>query len=188
MDNSIYLPTEHGDFKAFYHKVDNQECLVIINDDFEGIPFLRIHSSCVFSESFHASDCDCAIQLDAALKYIGEQGGIVIYMYQEGRGIGIEQKIMSLKLEQEKGMDTATAFKSLGHDSDPRHYNAAVSVLKYLGVDEVKLGTNNKKKISILERSGISISERIKLEIFPNERTQAYIAKKVVVLDHYEND
>jgi GTP cyclohydrolase II len=149
--------------------------------------FLRIHSSCIFSEAFHAIDCDCGRQLDAALEHIKLHGGLIIYLYQEGRGLGLAKKIEAISLEKSRNLDTAQAFNELGNEPDPRSYDAAIHVLKELGVTKVILGTDNPQKVEALERGGISVIERVHLEIETNELIDNYRSNKIRALGHHEN-
>lgn len=188
MKNKITLPTKFGEVDFFSHQEGNETCIVAINESYDAAPFVRIHSSCVFSESFGTQDCDCAMQLDASIEYITKNGGIVIYLYQEGRGIGISNKIKAIRIQQEKGIDTASAFLELGHPPDPRNYDLAISALKSLGISTIRLGTNNPKKISDLEESGINVVDRVKLDLETTTLVEDYLKQKTKVLGHHEND
>jgi len=184
----ITLPTENGELEFSFFSHLGQEAVIVMNRNYEGIPFVRVHSSCVFSEVFHSNDCDCALQLDASLKYISDKGGFIIYLYQEGRGIGLEKKISAIQLQHEKGINTKDAFTELGHEPDPRSYDVAIKILHDLGAREIKLFTNNPRKIEALELGGIVIADRIRLEINTNKVMDKYIADKVNVLGHHEKN
>jgi GTP cyclohydrolase II len=188
METVISLPSSYGELELFHFNHAGQEGLVAKSKILDKTPFVRIHSSCVFSESFHTIDCDCGKQLDAALEYIKAEGGVVIYLYQEGRGLGLKQKIQAISLEQNEGIDTASAFKKLGHDPDPRSYTAAVHVLKKMGISSIVLDTSNPRKIDALTQEGIEVSRRIHLTIETNELIEKYRSLKVRVLGHHEND
>jgi len=185
MEPTIELPTKHGNFKLFHFNKNGQEGAVIFKNIDCKTPFVRIHSSCLFSETFGATDCDCSSQLNSAFRYIEEHGGIVIYLYQEGRGVGLKDKVKSISLEQKLGIHTVEAFEHLGHAKDPRNYDAAVEVLKGMGITQVKLGTANPRKENALVNSGIEIVERVHLDIISNELIDNYLATKVKHLDHY---
>lgn len=185
METKIKIPTKHGDFELFYFNKNGQEGVAIFKNIGESKPFVRIHSSCLFSETFGATDCDCSLQLDAAFEYIEENGGVVIYLYQEGRGIGLEQKVKSINLEQKTGIHTADAFTQLGHHKDPRNYDAAIEVLKEMGITDIRLGTANPRKIDALEEAGINVLERVQLRIRSSEIIDEYLATKRKYLDHY---
>ena len=184
MNASIKLPLEHGnlDFQSFPD--GPQIGLLAVNRKYGDRPFVRIHSSCVFSEAFHTIDCDCGRQLQAALSHIQQHGGIVLYLYQEGRGVGLAQKIQSIALEQQKDCDTAAAFAELGHPADPRKYDSAIQVLKRMGISKITLDTSNPNKISALEVAGIHV-EHISLPIESNEMIDEYRKRKRRALGHH---
>ncbi len=188
MSTVIELPTEFGPLEFFHFSHFGQEGLVAQNRNYESPPFVRVHSSCIFSEAFHAADCDCAVQLNAALKYIGANGGFVIYLYQEGRGLGLKEKIEAISIQSTENVNTAEAFSRLGHSSDPRSYDAVVEVLKELSVDELLLATNNPRKMSALEESGVNVVDRIRLDIETNSLMREYIQQKTEFLGHYEDN
>lgn len=182
---TIDLPTSNGKLKFYHHDYHGQDCLVAFSDIDCDVPFLRIHSSCVFSESFGTQDCDCARQLQAAVQYVENNGGIIIYLYQEGRGIGLRNKIKAINLEQEQGLNTEEAFKCLGYESsDPRDYGAVLDILKDMKISEVTLGTHNPKKVEFLKNAGIVIKERIELPIETNPEIERYLKSKKEHLDH----
>ncbi|BEH15618.1 GTP cyclohydrolase II RibA [Marinobacter shengliensis] len=187
-ETKIQLDTKHGKLITYTHTLNNETCVVIKSETLPRSPFLRIHSSCLFSESFHATDCDCASQLDAALEYIKKNGGIIIYLYQEGRGIGISEKVKSIYLEQTKALNTAEAFSELGHQQDPRNYAIAIDVLKTENIQIVTIATNNPNKVKALRDSGIIVESRINLDIEKNETMAKYLETKTEALGHYEKD
>jgi GTP cyclohydrolase II len=184
MNTTITLPTAHGNFLVSHFSSEGQEALLIRTEEISDKPFLRIHSSCVFSEALHSNDCDCALQLDASLKHIGQHGGLVIYLYQEGRGIGLSDKIKAISIEQLEGLDTAAAFAKLGHHHDPRKYHAATQILKNLHINQVIVATNNPEKIAAIEAAGIVVTERVTLEIPSTLIIREYIDKKKLALSH----
>lgn len=187
MDHQASIETSHGSFEVSHFCHDGQTAVILRTKGLPDSPFLRIHSSCVFSESFSAIDCDCALQLDASLAYAGKNGGIVIYLYQEGRGIGLDQKIQAIAIQQQKKVDTATAFKMLGHAPDPRDYSAAIEALSKLNIKKVHLATRNPLKINALKTAGIEITKIIKLEIPRTPLISQYIDEKSEALGHKDD-
>jgi GTP cyclohydrolase II len=188
MDANIVLPTAFGNLHVSCISFDNEEAILIQSSKLSETPFVRIHSSCVFSESFHANDCDCALQLNASLEYISTSPGLIIYLYQEGRGIGIKSKILAIALQQKENLNTADAFRRLGFDIDPRRYDIATHILKELNIKKVKIATSNPKKIAAIELAGISVVERLTLPIKKSSTIQCYIDSKTAALGHYEEN
>ena len=188
MSTVVNLPTKHGDLEFFYFSHSGQEGVVVQNRNYTSAPFVRVHSSCLFSEALNAIDCDCAAQLNASLSYVGLNGGYVIYLYQEGRGVGLNDKIEAIALEISQGLDTAEAFSQLGHRPDPRSYDAVISVLNDLSLSEIRLATNNPRKVAALEEAGIKIVERVCLSISKSEIMREYVQQKRDVLGHYGDD
>lgn len=184
MLTTITLPTPYGDLLTSYINYEGQQALLIRSPDLSDEPFVRIHSSCVFSEAIHAADCDCALQLNASLEYIGKNNGIIIYLYQEGRGIGLQAKIQAIALQKSAGIDTAEAFCKLGFDADPRDYKAATETLKQLNIRKIVIATNNPLKIAAIESAGITISKRIILDIKKTKAVNEYIEEKTKALSH----
>jgi GTP cyclohydrolase II/3,4-dihydroxy 2-butanone 4-phosphate synthase/GTP cyclohydrolase II len=182
------LPTLHGTFKVyvFRNDYDDKENLAIVAGEIgngEAIP-VRMHSECLTSEVLGSLKCDCREQLNVALKYIAEQGrGIVLYLRQEGRGIGLGNKIRAYAL-QENGFDTVEANHLLGFPDDMRNYNIAASMLKILGVKSVQLLTNNPNKINSLKEYEIPVINRIPLEIEPNHINKFYLQTKAEKSGH----
>ena len=176
------LPTNHGVFRlvVFHNNIDNKEHLALIQGnpgDGENIP-VRVHSECLTSEVLGSLKCDCKEQLDSALQYIAEQWrGIILYLRQEGRGMGLGNKIRAYSL-QEQGFDTVQANQHLGYPDDLRQYDAAAGMLKILGVKSVQLLTNNPRKISGLQEYGIEVKKRIPIEIKPNPINAFYLQTK----------
>ena len=189
---SIYaqtnLPTVYGKFKVyvFHNTLDNKEHLAIVKGDVKGaagVP-VRIHSECLTSEVLGSMKCDCREQLQTALQYIsGKEKGIVLYMRQEGRGIGLGNKIRAYAL-QEAGYDTVEANHKLGFADDLRRYDIAAAMLRELGIESVKLLTNNPKKIKGLVANGINVEERLPLQIEPNPFNEQYLMTKAQKSGH----
>ncbi len=176
------LPTGFGEFKVivFHNNIDNKEHLAVVRGDIENgenVP-VRIHSECLTSEVFGSLKCDCKEQLDSALRFIAEEGrGIVIYMRQEGRGIGLGNKIRAYAL-QEMGFDTVQANHQLGFPDDLRRYDIAAEMLNIMGVKSIRLLTNNPRKIRAMQEQGISVIERVPIEMKPNAVNEFYLRTK----------
>lgn len=184
--NIAQLPTEYGKFSVqAFKKGGCEEHLAIFLGDIKGenIP-CRIHSECLTGDTLKSLKCDCASQLTLALKYIEKNGkGVVVYLRQEGRGIGLFNKINAYAL-QDGGADTIEANNILGFPTDMRDYHIAGEILEYLGVKSVCLLTNNKEKIEGLNESGIKVTERIPLITTPNEFNKNYLDTKRDKMSH----
>jgi len=185
------LPTLYGEFQVYVFRdnIDKKEHLAIVKGDIndgEMIP-VRIHSEYLTSEVLGSLKCDCREQLQTALQYIADGGrGLVLYMRQEGRGIGLGNKIAAYAL-QEIGYDTVEANHKLGFPDDLRRYDVAAGMLRILGVKSVRLLTNNPKKIRGLEEFGIEVIERVPVEIQPNPVNQFYLMTKAKKSGHLLN-
>ncbi len=182
------LPTRFGNFHvvAFSNTRDNKEHVAIIKGEVLGaqdVP-VRLHSECLTGDVFGSLRCDCRDQLEAALKMIGSMDkGIVLYLRQEGRGIGLTNKIRAYSL-QDQGLDTVEANLALGFRDDERDYAVAAHMLMSLKVDSVKLITNNPKKIQQLTENGIKVSKRIPHIMEPNEHNLFYLKTKAAKSGH----
>ena len=182
------LPTKFGDFRIviFKNEVDHKEHLMIVKGDVRGKSdvLMRIHSECLTGDVFGSHRCDCGEQLENALRSIEEQGeGIVIYMRQEGRGIGLTNKIKAYTL-QDQGYDTVEANVKLGFPPDMREYSLAAQMLRELDVKSVKLLTNNPEKKEDLERWGITVSKRVPIVIKANSINAKYLNTKKEKMRH----
>lgn len=182
------IPTDFGMFTvyAFSEHEDNWNphlVWVAKKTDFSKTVNVRFHSECITGEIFHSKKCECGQQLDAAMKYMSEKGGMIIYLRQEGRNIGIINKLRAYAL-QEKGYDTVEANLKLGLPADGRNFDIAVEMLKILKVKEINLLTNNPDKIKSLENSGITLNHRVPLEIESNEVNESYLSKKKDYFGH----
>jgi GTP cyclohydrolase II len=182
------LPTRFGDFHivAFSNNLDSKEHVAIIKGDIlnmEDVP-VRLHSECLTGDVIGSYRCDCRDQLEAALKRINKMGtGIVLYLRQEGRGIGLTNKIRAYSL-QDQGLDTVEANLALGFRDDERDYTIAADMLKALKVKSVRLMTNNPKKIDQLKSHGILINERLPHILPTNKHNRAYLETKVAKSGH----
>ncbi|MDO3424296.1 GTP cyclohydrolase II [Chryseobacterium sp. APV1] len=182
------IPTDFGMFTVYAfseHEEDWNPHLVWVaeNTDFSKTVNVRFHSECITGEIFHSKKCECGQQLDAAMKYMSENGGMIIYLRQEGRNIGIINKLRAYAL-QEKGFDTVEANLKLGLPADGRNFDVAVEMLKILNVKEINLLTNNPDKLKSLENSGIILNNRVSLEIESNEVNESYLSKKKDYFGH----
>ena len=182
------LPTKYGNFRIiiFKNEVDHKEHLMIVKGDVRGKSdvLMRIHSECLTGDVFGSHRCDCGEQLENALRSIEEQGeGIVIYMRQEGRGIGLTNKIKAYTL-QDEGYDTVEANVKLGFPPDMREYSLAAQMLRELDVKSVKLLTNNPEKKEDLERWGITVTKRVPIVIKANSINAKYLNTKKEKMRH----
>jgi 3,4-dihydroxy 2-butanone 4-phosphate synthase/GTP cyclohydrolase II len=185
---TVNLPTEYGNFKLipFRQKSNGLEHVALIKGEFsEDEPvLLRVHSSCVTGDIFGSKRCDCGQQLHEAMLKIEKEGkGALIYMNQEGRGIGLFNKIKAYKL-QEEGMDTVEANLELGFEDDERDYGVGAQIIRELGIRKLRLMTNNPVKRVGLEGYGLEIVENVPLEIEPNEHNQFYMKTKKLRMGH----
>lgn len=145
---------------------------------------MRIHSECLTGDIFGSTRCDCGSQLSHSLETIASKGGILLYMRQEGRGIGLVNKIKAYQLQHEKGLDTVEANHHLGLPTDNRDYAISAQILKYLDIAKVKLLTNNPKKIQGLKKYGIDVKEREPVVVSPTEDNSHYLKTKQEKLGH----
>ena len=183
--NIANLPTKYGKFKIKAYKDGNQEHLAIMSQDFETLdaPYVRIHSECLTGDTLGSLKCDCQNQLDLSLKFIAEQGGLVIYHRQEGRNIGLVNKVNAYAL-QDQGRNTIQANLELGFGEDDRDYSIVGHIFNDLGVKKLKLITNNPKKIQYVESLGIEIIERIPAITKSNQYNEAYLLTKKEQMGH----
>jgi len=183
------LPTEeYGTFRLFgFESSDKSEVvIVLVRGDLraEEAPLVRIHSQCLTGDVFGSGRCDCGAQLHLALEKIAARGaGVLIYQLQEGRGIGLMNKLLAYEL-QDSGHDTVEANRHLGFEADHRNYDLCADVLRSIGVTSVRLMSNNPQKIEALDRAGIRVAERVPIEIPPSDGTKNYLKTKKAKLGH----
>lgn len=185
---AVRIPTRHGTFQLvlFSSDYDRKEHMALIMGDVQGQEdvIVRVHSECFTGDVLGSMRCDCGEQLDRAMEMIGEAGqGIILYMRQEGRGIGLLDKLRAYNL-QDEGLDTVEANLRLGHQPDERDYTLAALMLKDLGVRSVSLITNNPRKIADLQGLGIEVHQRMPIEIDPHPENLHYLLTKATRMDH----
>ena len=186
------VPTEHGNFRMIAFSEESTDwmphmAIIAENTDFSKPINVRFHSECITGEVFHSQKCECGQQLDAAMKYMQENGGIIIYLRQEGRNIGIINKLKAYSL-QEKGFDTVAANLELGLPADDRNFAVAIDILNILEVTDINLLTNNPEKVKFVEQSNINLNARIPLQIPANDSSRGYLQTKRDYFGHFLDD
>ena len=186
--SSAKLPTDYGDFRIFCFEsvIDKQTHVALVRGDISSGKdvLVRVHSQCLTGDVLHSIRCDCGAQRDAALERIEEEGrGIFLYLHQEGRGIGLANKIRAYDL-QDEGFDTVEANERLGFKADQRDYGVGVQILRDLGVRSMRLLSNNPRKLVGIEGYGLSVSEWLPLEIPASDSTRRYLKTKKEKLGH----
>ncbi|GIP48532.1 riboflavin biosynthesis protein RibBA [Paenibacillus sp. J53TS2] len=184
----VRMPTDYGEFRAvaYTNDVDNKEHVALVKGEIDGDEpvLVRVHSECLTGDVFHSHRCDCGPQFEAALRQIEEAGrGVLLYMRQEGRGIGLINKLKAYKL-QEQGFDTVDANLKLGFPADLRDYGIGAQILKDLGVRQIRLMTNNPRKIKGLEGYGLEVVERVPIQMKENADNTKYLHTKQAKLGH----
>lgn len=185
------LPTEWGRFRMITFGEDKDQYtphVALVHElcDVDAPVLLRIHSECLTGDVFGSQRCDCGEQLHKSMEWIGNEKGVLIYLRQEGRGIGISHKLDAYQL-QDKGLNTIDANVHLGFEPDERDYESAVAILRYLGITQVRLLTNNPDKIDALQKSDIKVIERRALVSSENAENKAYLDTKRVNMGHLFN-
>ncbi|MEO1941605.1 MAG: GTP cyclohydrolase II [Campylobacterales bacterium] len=175
------LPTKFGFFKTFSVKEGEKEHLILFTYPLPEVPLLRIHSECLTGDTFGSLRCDCGEQLHRALELINREGGLLIYLRQEGRGIGLFNKINAYAL-QDRGADTVEANHQLGFEADLRDFSIVEEILAYFNIKKVKILTNNPKKLFSLKR--VEVVERVPIKIPPNLHNRYYLQTKKEKLGH----
>jgi 3,4-dihydroxy 2-butanone 4-phosphate synthase/GTP cyclohydrolase II len=183
-----FLPTFFGNFTIIAYSDDPNEAmphLAMVHENFNPTEpvLMRIHSECLTGDVFASKKCDCGEQLSFALQQIAAEGGILLYLRQEGRGIGLINKLKAYAL-QEKGMNTVEANLHLGFQEDERQYNVAIEILQDLNIKKIRLLTNNPLKIKALEDIGFDITERVPIVIAPQEENIKYLEVKRLLMGH----
>ena len=188
----VLLPTDWGNFRMIAYARspnDNIPHLAMVHESFNPLnepTLVRIHSECMTGDVFHSNRCDCGEQLDYAMRLAAECGGVVVYLRQEGRGIGLINKLKAYNL-QDKGFDTLEANLHLGFEGDERHYDDAITILQNLDIKNVALLTNNPLKVNYLEKGGIKVVERLPILIAPREENAFYLKTKQNAMGHLLN-
>lgn len=181
------VPTEHGSFtmKLFREKATGLEHVAMVMGDVRGSALVRVHSECMTGDVFGSLRCDCGPQLHFAMNEIGKRGsGVVVYLRQEGRGIGLANKLRAYQL-QDQGMDTVEANQHLGFAADLRKFDAAVDILAALGISSVKLMTNNPRKVDTLREHGVAVEERVPVRSDVQPENERYLDTKARKLGHH---
>jgi 3,4-dihydroxy 2-butanone 4-phosphate synthase/GTP cyclohydrolase II len=183
------MPTAHGDFRAIIYEnaIDRVDHLALVKGEIhpDHPVLVRVHSECLTGDAFGSRRCDCGEQLTAAMKMIEDEGcGVLLYMRQEGRGIGLMNKIRAYSLQDQEGLDTVQANERLGFPPDMRDYGVGAQILRDLGVRRMRLITNNPGKRAGIEGYGLTIVDRVPLEIKPNEKNLEYLRTKKEKLGH----
>lgn len=175
------LPSRFGEFKIQTFKQGEKEHLVVFKEPLAEIPIVRIHSECLTGDAIGSLKCDCRDQLETALKTIEKENGIVIYLRQEGRNIGLLNKVNAYQL-QDEGLDTVEANHQLGFADDERTYEMVKYILHYFGIKKIKLLTNNPKKMGSLD--GVEIVKRVPIIALSNTHNEDYLKTKKSKMGH----
>jgi 3,4-dihydroxy 2-butanone 4-phosphate synthase / GTP cyclohydrolase II len=188
-EETVLMPTAYGDFEmTAFTQLDTKEAHIALrkgNWTADEPVLIRLHSSCVTGDIFGSQRCDCGEQLHAAMQMIENQGkGLILYLIQEGRGIGLANKLKAYKL-QEQGLDTVEANLQLGFKEDERDYSAAAEILKTLNVKNIRLISNNPEKLTQLTALGFNVVERVSIEIAPNKNNERYLLTKRDKMQHF---
>lgn len=180
------FPSRFGHFRIFGFSAGEEEAVALKMGDLaaDGPPLVRIHSECLTGDVFHSLRCDCRAQLELALESLAREGrGLIIYEHQEGRGIGLLNKLRAYEL-QDQGADTVEANERLGFDADLRGYEVPAQILRYFGLSSVRLMSNNPEKIQALERAGVRVVERVPCLVAPVRSSEDYLRTKKEKLGH----
>lgn len=187
---SCRLPTEYGEFAMHgFEEPDGQEHIALTMGNIgDGQPVLtRVHSECLTGDALFSRKCDCGPQLQAAMQAVAQaQRGVIVYLRQEGRGIGLINKIRAYRL-QDQGLDTVEANLALGLPVDARNFRLAQEILSALGIGHVRLLTNNPEKVNTLRNAGIDVLERVPLQVGENAENERYLKTKAEKLGHWLN-
>jgi 3,4-dihydroxy 2-butanone 4-phosphate synthase/GTP cyclohydrolase II len=186
---SVRLPTGYGEFTAvaFREKLTGKDHIALVKGDVAAAEnvLVRVHSECLTGDVFHSLRCDCGEQLEQALLRIGaEERGVLLYMSQEGRNIGLLNKLRAYELQEQRGLDTVEANLELGFPEDAREWGIGYQILADLGLSTIRILTNNPKKIAGLEGYGLTVVEQVPIEVPPNAENRRYLATKRDKLGH----
>ncbi|MGZ2417901.1 3,4-dihydroxy 2-butanone 4-phosphate synthase / GTP cyclohydrolase II [Staphylococcus caledonicus] len=181
----VQMPTDNGDFEmyGFQSEFTDEEIVVLAKGEPRATENVRIHSACLTGDIFHSQRCDCGAQLEASMDYINKHGGLIIYLPQEGRGIGLINKLKAYELI-EQGHDTVTANLALGFDEDLRDYHIAAQILNYFNVQQVNLLSNNPKKFEGLTEYGIKVAQRTEIIVPETAHNHVYMMTKKTKMGH----
>ncbi len=186
------LPTQWGEFQIHGFEAANGEehiALVMGQPQQAEAPLVRVHSECLTGDALFSQRCDCGPQLEAAMQRIGKAGeGVIVYLRQEGRGIGLLNKIRAYAVQDSEGADTVEANEALGFAPDARDYAIAVAMLELLGIKRLRLMTNNPQKVAGLQAAGIEVVERLPIMAGRNPHNDAYLATKAAKFGHELDD
>ncbi|MCS4504893.1 GTP cyclohydrolase-2 [wastewater metagenome] len=187
------LPTRWGEFiiHGFEEPGGGREHVALVMGEVDGAEsaLVRVHSECLTGDALFSQRCDCGPQLEEALRRIGREGrGVLVYLRQEGRGIGLLNKIRAYAVQDREGADTVEANEALGFAADARDYTVAADMLRYLGVTSVRLLTNNPSKVNGLEGAGVHVAERIALQAGRNPHNHGYLETKAAKFGHLFDD
>ncbi|CAC7091529.1 3,4-dihydroxy-2-butanone-4-phosphate synthase [Staphylococcus aureus] len=183
--HQVKMPTDFGTFDMYGFKATytDEEIVVLTKGAIRQHENVRLHSACLTGDIFHSQRCDCGAQLESSMKYINEHGGMIIYLPQEGRGIGLLNKLRAYELI-EQGYDTVTANLALGFDEDLRDYHIAAQILKYFNIEHINLLSNNPSKFEGLKQYGIDIAERIEVIVPETVHNHDYMETKKIKMGH----
>ncbi len=186
------VPTEYGEFRMIAFSESENDwmphmALIAKNTDFTKPVNVRFHSECITGEVFHSKKCECGQQLQSSMKYMQENGGMIVYLRQEGRNIGIINKLKAYSL-QEQGYDTVEANLHLGLPADNRDFDVAIEILNILNVKEVNLLTNNPEKLKFVQDSNIILNKRIPLQMDSTKESERYLKTKKDYFGHLLDD
>lgn len=186
---TVFMPTKHGDFDLHLYEdvLRREHHLALVKGNIAGKNnvLVRVHSSCTTGDIFHSQRCDCGEQLDKAMAMVQKEGaGVVLYMHQEGRGIGLANKIHAYHLQEKHGMDTVEANIALGFAPDLRDYGIGAQILADLGLSSIRLLTNNPRKIIGLEGHGLKVTKRVPIEVSISKQSKKYMKTKKEKMGH----
>lgn len=189
---TVEFPTRYGDFvlSLYEDKILKDHHLALVKGDVSGkkAVLVRVHSSCTTGDIFHSLRCDCGEQLEQSMTMVQKAGsGVILYMHQEGRGIGLANKLHAYRLQEQDGLDTVEANLALGFAADLRDYGIGAQILSDLGLSTIRLLTNNPRKIIGIEGYGLKVVERVPIEVKPNKRSRKYLVTKKRKLGHLLN-